>query len=109
MRAGALRHRVAIYAPGVVRTADGGLAETPHHLATVWAEVARQDGREFRSAQATWADVTHVLTLRYGAALSAESYLLLDPDGAAVRLEVLSSVDPEGRRRMLRVIAKQVV
>ena len=69
----------------------------------VWASVRGLDGREAERAGLSLAQQPYELQLRYREDLTPEMRLL---DGATP-LYVVSAVDPDGRRRELRVVAVQ--
>jgi SPP1 family predicted phage head-tail adaptor len=73
MKAGKLRHLVALYAPtdGIDSFGDNsGLAFT--QVATVGASIEPLVGRELMYAQAMRSDVTHKVTMRYRSDINAK-------------------------------------
>ena len=72
-RAGQLRHRVTIRAPGAP-VPDGYGGHTPGpptEVATVWAAVEPLEGTERLRAMQTQADATHRVRMRYRPGLTA--------------------------------------
>lgn len=75
MRAGKLRHRLAIQAlvPGSpAQNSSGEPDETWTTLATVWAAIEPLKGREFLAAQQVSSEVTGKITIRYYAGVTAK-------------------------------------
>ena len=97
MRAGTLRQRVIIQAPTMTTNERG--AQTPGwaDVATVWADVRTPTGRERSGDQMTVAVLSHLVTMRYRADLTAAHRLKW---GERV-LALLSTPDPDNRRRLL--------
>jgi len=80
MRAGTLRKRVTIQQP------SEGSADPLNEkvmswsdVATVWATVLPQSGREFYRAQQVHADLTDVVSIRYRPGITARMRLVLGP------------------------------
>ena len=71
MRAGPLRHRVALQSPAESRAPDGGVSLTWTTYATRWASIAPITAREFREQDATQSSVTHRIILRHLAGVLA--------------------------------------
>lgn len=67
--------------------------------ATVWANVASLDGREFWQSQQAQSQVTHTVTIRYREGLTAQHRLLW----GARYLNIDSIVDPDGFKRFLKI------
>lgn len=77
MRAGRMRHRVTIQAPGLAPASEyGDQATTWADVATVWAEVKPLSGRELFAAQAVQGEATVKVTMRYRADLTTAMRLL---------------------------------
>jgi SPP1 family predicted phage head-tail adaptor len=111
MRAGQLRHRVAIEAPaeepddvGDVRTTWAAIpSSAPDGL---WAaEVKPLAGREAVVVRQLRAEATHAVTLRYGAPATPRHRLI----HRGRVLQVLSSLDVDERRRELALVCKEVL
>ncbi|MBI4800635.1 MAG: phage head closure protein [Desulfarculus sp.] len=99
MRAGALRHRVAIQQP--VTSTPEGQAEpvvtyVPFAL-DAWASVEPLNGREFFAAGGRQAEVSHRVRLRYLAGVKADMRVL--HEGRA--LDIKAVIDPQERHREL--------
>lgn len=97
MRAGTLRQRVTIQAPTVTTNERG--AQTPgwSEVATVWADVRTPTGRERSGDNLTVATLSHVVTMRYRAGVTAAHRLVW---GDRV-LSLVATPDPDNRRRVL--------
>lgn len=105
IRAGDLRHRVTIQQATVTRNEFGEPVETWQDLATVWAEVVDLSGREFIEArQAPASEVTTRVRIRYRAGIEPTMRVL---HGARV-LEIVAVLEPEGRRRELHLMCREV-
>ena len=65
MRAGPLRHRIAVEQVAEHQDPDGSVIEVWSTYATVHASIEPITGREYFAAQSTQADVTHRISLRY--------------------------------------------
>lgn len=76
MRAGALRHEVAIQQRSTSTDAIGGQVDTWSTLATLQAEVRPMQGRELLAARTIATEVTYKITLRYNS-------IFADPKTAA--------------------------
>ena len=70
-------------------------------LATVWAEWLPRNGREFRAAQASWAEASGLIQIRYRADVTTAARVVLD----GKTFEVLD-VQEVGRRDALLLIVK---
>lgn len=73
MDAGKLRHQIQIWYPPAATAPDsfGDLSAAYTAGPLVWADIQPGSGREFWMAQQTRADITHVITVRYNATISA--------------------------------------
>ena len=73
MRAGRLRHRIAIQAATESKGATGQTLRTWSTVTTVWAGIEPVKGEERLAAQGVAAKLTHRVILRYGAYASLTS------------------------------------
>lgn len=64
MRAGLLRHRIALQEESISRDAWGGQLVTWVTYATVWANIRPLSGSEREAQQQAQAEVTHTITIR---------------------------------------------
>lgn len=76
MRAGSLRHRVAIQEPVETRDDHGGITRTWNTIATVWASVEPLSGTELYEAQQVQSRVTVRVRMRPYAGLTTKHRLL---------------------------------
>jgi SPP1 family predicted phage head-tail adaptor len=97
MRAGQLRQRVTIQQATTTTNARGARVPGWADVATVWADVRTPTGRERTANEATVATISHVVTLRYRADLTAAHRIKW---GDRV-LSLLATPDPDNRRRTL--------
>jgi SPP1 family predicted phage head-tail adaptor len=109
MDPGRMRDRVTIETPSTTADAGGDRVTTWAQLATpatVAAAVEPLSGREFTYAKSFAATVSHRVTIRYRADVTARCRL------TTARGEVLAvnaAIDPERRRRWLECYCTQVV
>ncbi len=101
MRAGKLRQRVNIQAPGLARDSVGSPGPGFTTIATVWAEVESLAGKEEFVNDQFSAQASHRVEIRYqrpaGHAIN-EKYRIL---WGSRSLDVLSAEDPENRKKKL--------
>ena len=76
LKAGMLRHRVAIQSEVNTRDAIGGVAKTWSTDATVWANIRPLSGRELIAAQQVDSRVTHEITVREYSGLNSNMRFL---------------------------------
>jgi SPP1 family predicted phage head-tail adaptor len=69
MQAGKLNRRVTIEQKSTVQDAYGQPVETWTEVATVWADIRDQTGKEYFAAQATQNPVQTKITIRYRAGI----------------------------------------
>ena len=103
MRAGTLRHLLAIEAPAEAQNAFGEPVETWASFATVWASREDLTGREAFLAQQTKAEVTTSFRLRYLPGVTAKMRILSD----SILYQIESIQDPDGRGRELVIMARR--
>jgi len=65
-----MTRRVTLQSPTITRDAAGGEILTWADVATVWAYVNPLAGHELANAQATFAEVTHLIIIRWQSAFS---------------------------------------
>lgn len=104
MRAGRMRHRLVVKAPGTTIGSDGAPVESATTVTTRWAERVSAQGREFERALQVNADVTHVWRMRPVSGLTPVHYLL---EGSE-RYDVLS-VEPGNVADEILVTTKRKV
>lgn len=104
MRAGELRHRVAIQTNTPSQDAYGQPVESWATTATVWAAVEMLDGRELFAAQQAQSEATVRFTIRYRSGLTAQQRVSWD--GRVFGIEAIIH-DPTNNR-MTQLLAKEV-
>lgn len=104
MRAGLLRHRVDLVQDVDTPDGAGGSTSLPQTLATVWAQIQGLQGRELAEWQQVTASADYSITIRYRADVLPQMRVL-DGDRS---FEIRSVIDPDGRRRELRLFCQQI-
>lgn len=102
MRAGKLRHKVAIQNPAQTPGAQG-LTETWSTAETTWASVEPLTAREQLQAAGAEARVTHKIFMRYGNPTEHKSRILY----AGRYFYVLSVMNKGERNRELEILAEE--
>lgn len=100
MQAGKLRHRITIQAR--TDTQDGfgqPVASWTNYLLNEPAEKRDLSGRELIAAQAVHSETTTEFVIRYKAGIDAKARVLFE----GVKYTLNAVLDPDGRRRMLRL------
>ena len=85
MRAGDLRKRVVLQSRSTVQDTFSQPQQIWNDITTCWASISALTGRELVAAQAQNSSVTHVILVRYNAAL------FVNPIGAAAMRAVYGS------------------
>lgn len=100
MRAGRLRHRVALQSPTRSQNATGAVSTIWATYATVWAALEPMRAAEERTADQVQAQVTHKVTLRYNGTLKPKDRILLSTysgvSGAAEYNNTGCTIDSDG-------------
>lgn len=100
MQAGKLRHRITIQTR--TDTQDGfgqPVASWTNYLLNEQAEKRDLSGRELIAAQAVHSETTTEFVIRYKAGIDAKARILFE----GVKYTLNAVLDPDGRRRMLRL------
>lgn len=106
MRAGRLRHRVALQAPtDVQNTADGSVAPTWATEDTFWANEIPQGAREFVLAQARHGDLSTVFSCRYRTDVTRKKRLSWD----GRMFDILGFWNPDSQKRELLIACRELV
>lgn len=106
MRAGTLRHRVAIeqlVANSPTQNAGGEMDETWTNVATVWAAVEPLKGREFLAAQQVNSEVTGTIRIRHRAGVTPKMRCVF----GTRNYDVLAVVNPDERSRELVLYVRE--
>jgi SPP1 family predicted phage head-tail adaptor len=105
MRAGTLRHRITIQQQTVTRDTFGGETITWADLATVWASKAHKSSREFFAAQKINAETQELFVVRYRSGVTAKMRVSYDNR----YYDIIGAYDPDGRKRELHLLCKEVI
>lgn len=105
MQIGRLRHRVALQTVSEARSSTGAVTETWNTTATVWAEVVDLAGREFWDARQVNAELTARIRIRYRSGIVPKMRAVF----GARTFDIQSVIDPEGRRRELVLMCRELV
>ena len=107
MRAGRLRHRITIQRMVKERDALGGVAESWCDMVIVSAEIRMINAQErfVGGADQQVATVTHRVKIRYRSDVTPLNRIV---HGDRL-LDIESAVDPDGRRRELIMMCREVV
>ena len=105
MRAGRLRHQVAIQTATTAQDAYGQPVKTWATTATVWGAVEPIGGKEAYRAQAERADLSHLVVIRYRSGVTPMTRILF----GTRTMDIESVVDPEERHRELHLLCREVV
>lgn len=103
MRAGTLRERLTILAPTTTTDPDWGASESFAEVATVAANVVARAAAEPLKDQGVAAVTSYDIVIRYRSDVSSTNRLTW----RGKTLEVVSAIDPDGRRRQLNIEAKE--
>ena len=105
MRAGKLRHMIAIESVIETQDADGSVIETWSTYATAQASIEPISGREYFAAQTTQADVTHRISLRYFAGIMPKMRVKY---GSRI-FDILSAININERNRELQLMCRESI
>jgi SPP1 family predicted phage head-tail adaptor len=103
MRAGPLRHRIAIERVTETRDTDGSAIETWSTYATVQASIEPISGREYFAAQSTQADLTHRIVMRYLSGIIPKMRVKY----RSRIFDILSVINVEERNRELQLMCRE--
>lgn len=105
MRAGELRHKIEIQSETGVKDPDSGeIIPGWTTFARVWAEVADLSGREFWDSQQVQSEVSTRVRIRY---LDGVKPTMRVIHGSRT-LQIEAVIDPDGRRRELQLMAREI-
>ena len=103
MRAGKLRNKIIIESKVDTVNSVGDAIPAWSTFATVWAEIVTQSGREFQNAQQIHSTLNLMLKIRYIDGVLPQMRI----NNGGRYYNILSSVDPDGRRVMLTVMCDE--
>ena len=105
MRAGALRHRIEIQRNDGIRDPDSGeIIPGWTTVARVWAEVVDLSGREFWDSQQVQSEISTRVRIRYRDGIEP-TMRVIHGDRT---LEIQAVLDPDGRRRELHLMCREL-
>jgi SPP1 family predicted phage head-tail adaptor len=105
LRAGELRKQIILQVATITRGTDGSVVESWTTHDTVWASKANKGSRELYAAQKINAETTDLFIIRYRDLVNTRMRLVCD----GRTYVILGTPDPDGRRRELQLLAKEVV
>jgi SPP1 family predicted phage head-tail adaptor len=105
MRAGLLRHRVAIQNPSMSVDNFGGRSASFSTAETVFASIDPVRGTELQNADQTKARITHKITMRFTSNVSATSRLVHD----SRTFEVVEFLNRREIDQMIEIQAREMV
>lgn len=101
MRAGTMRDRVTLMRWSPVDDARFGEGGSWESIDTVWAGVTLVGGTEKFMNSGVQTEITHAIRMRYRADVTSKDRIIYRTN----TLELVSVVDPDGRRRELVIMA----
>lgn len=105
MRAGKLRHRLALRSNTPAYDANGQPVDSYSTITTVWGSVSPLDGRESEFADKVTAEATHVVVIRYDSAINAEYQITHD----SRTLQVISIINKDDRNIQQTLLCKELL
>lgn len=104
MRAGQLRHRVAVQKAVETQSSSGEITVEWQILNWTWAAIMPLEGREFDAANQVKSESSHEIRLRYDSSLTSEHRILY---GTRV-FEINAVLNVDERDREMRLLAREV-
>lgn len=101
MRAGRLRHRIAIYS--VTKSAGVSGAETLTLVGTFWAAIEPMSGKEYQGLGGTASVLTHKITIRYLNGITTAHIGIWQ----GRRFRFTAVICPSEERRELQIVAEE--
>lgn len=105
MRAGRLRHRVALQSATETRDAHGQPVKTWATNATVWGGVEPVRGKEAESANQIAAELIIRVVIRYRSDVTTDWRVVFE----SRNLEIKAIIDPDLRHKELQLMCREVV
>ena len=110
VRAGQTNTLIDIEAPTGTANAHGGVSQSFAHSMFRWAQFMDTRGREYQHAQATHADLTHVLRLRHVTGLTPKHrFKYTDFDNAVHTLDIIAIANTKNRNDENVVYCREVL
>lgn len=104
MRAGQLRHRLAVQKATESQSSSGEITVEWSILNWTWGQIVPLSGRELDAARQIKSEATHEIRLRYDSGLTSEHRLLF---GSRV-FEINAVLNVDERNRESRILAREV-
>jgi SPP1 family predicted phage head-tail adaptor len=104
---GRLRHRVSVQRPTEAPDSYGEPVQTWTTVAERWAEIDAPTGREFVRAQQVFAEVTHVIRMRYLTGVKAKWRGLFG--GRVFEFGPPLNPGEQGHTTLMEITAKELV
>lgn len=99
MRAGALRHRIAIEEKSVAQNEFGEEEATWNTFVDAWASIRPLTGREFLESRAQGQEISHEVRLRHRDGVTPE--MRVSFDGRVFDIEAAMNVEERGKELVL--------
>ena len=104
MRAGRMRHRVAIQSPSTAVDSFGEQTDSWSTDATVWASIEPLSGREAQVAKQTNPRLSHRVLMRHRTGVTPRQRLVFGTGGDARTYEIAQVINPDERNISLRIM-----
>lgn len=105
MRAGKLRHKIAIQQITVTQDANGDTTKTWATVKSPWADVMPVSGREYFNAKQHTSEISHTVTIRHDSSITPKMRVFYDS-----RYFDIEAVINEGERdRQTTLMCREVV
>lgn len=102
--AGDYDQRIAIQERGTTTNGHGEVVPNWTDVAKVWAKIMPVRGREYFAAGQLQHDVDHVISFRYGVAVTVEHRVLWL--GRGTPFEIVSVIEPSGAKADIELMCK---
>ncbi len=109
MRAGWLRHRLALQTPTEVRGSSGGVTKTFATDSTVWGGIEPLRGKEYLAIGQTQNEATVRITIRYHATIKDTWRVLDTGNSPQTKYTIHSIINENERDRMMILMCSQGV
>lgn len=103
--AGELKHRIRIQSRSSADDGAGGNTITFVDLATVWARITTQNGREFEEQKKITPELTHMVRMRFRGDITPDMRVVW----GSRMFNILAVYDPDGEQVELLIPAQEIV
>ena len=104
MKAGKLRHRLALQSESSSTDSYGQVTDTYSTYATVWGSITPLKGLELIHAQQVQSEVTHKCIIRYNSSLDTKDRIVFD----SRTFEIISILNADERNIYQEVWCKEI-